>query len=256
MSLRAVLFDMGGTIEDIYHDRQLRLRALPGILSILEGQGIRLPGTNDEILDSILAGNAAYKALSEAERREYPTQTIWVDWNLRDFDIPAAKIGPVSEHLAFLYETTFFSRKLRPDAASTLASLAERGYRLGVISNTSSLTQVFYSLDEYGIASHFESVILSSTVGLRKPHPGIFKAALDAMGLDPQEAAYVGDTLSRDVAGARLAGFALAFQIRSFLTNLSDASLAPGSPQPDYLIPDLASIVEILDREAGRGSTR
>jgi putative hydrolase of the HAD superfamily len=246
---------MGGTIEDIYHDRQIRLRALPGILSVLEGQGIVLPGTHDEILESMLAGNAAYKALSEAERREYPTHTIWVDWNLRDFDIPAAKIEPVSEHLAFLYETTFFSRKLRPDAVPTLAALAERGYRLGVISNTSSLTQVFFSLEEYGIASYFESVILSSTVGLRKPHPGIFKAALDAMGLEPQETAYVGDTLSRDVVGARLSGFALAFQIRSFLTGFSDASLAPGSPQPDHLIQDLASIVGILDRYKGRGSS-
>ena len=44
MKIDTVLFDMGGTIEDVRYDRALRLAALPGILALLAGQGIVLPG--------------------------------------------------------------------------------------------------------------------------------------------------------------------------------------------------------------------
>jgi putative hydrolase of the HAD superfamily len=252
MKIEAVLFDMGGTLEDLHYDRALRLAALPGILAVLAGEGIVLPGDDSEILDRLLARNAEYKAWSEKARIESPAASIWSDWNLRDFSLPADKVGRIAEELAYVWETSFFARKLRPDAASTLDSLAKRGYRLGVISNTSSRTQVFRTLEAYGIADRFECVVLSSVEGVRKPHPAIFETALKAMGSRAESAAYVGDTLSRDVIGAKEAGYALAFQIRSFLTAGSDASVRPGSAKPDYLVESLSEIVAILDRLAER----
>jgi len=158
----------------------------------------------------------------------------------------------IAEDLAYAWETTFFARKLRPDAVSTLDSLAGRGYRLGVISNTSSRTQVFRTLEAYGIAKYFESVVLSSIEGVRKPHPAIFASALKAMGSAASTTAYVGDTLSRDVIGSKRAGYALAFQIRSFLTAGSDSGVGPDSEKPDYAVESLSEIVAILDRLAER----
>lgn len=254
MNIDTVLFDMGGTIEDIHFDRALRLKALPGILSILAGAGIVLPGDDHEILDKLLARNAEYKAWSEKTRIESPPETIWNEWNLKDFSVPADKVDGIAENLAYVWETSFFTRKMRPDAVSTLAALAGKGYRLGVISNTSSRTQVFRTLEEYGIADYFECVILSSIEGVRKPNPAIFEAALKAMGSAASSTAYVGDTLSRDVIGSKRAGYALAFHIRSFLTAGSDASVAPGSAKPDFVVERLSEIVAILDNLAKRRS--
>lgn len=254
MNIDTVLFDMGGTIEDIHFDRALRLKTLPRILSILAGAGIVLPGDDHEILDRMLARNAEYKAWSEKARIESPASAIWSEWNLKDYSVPADALVGIAENLAYVWETGFFLRKMRPDAVATLDALGKRGYRLGVISNTSSRTQVFRTLEEYGIANYFECVILSSIEGIRKPNPAIFEAALRAMGSKATSTAYVGDTLSRDVIGSKKAGYALAFQIRSFMTAPSDASVAPGSAKPDFAVEGLSEIVAILDNLAERRS--
>ncbi len=247
MNIDTVLFDMGGTIEDIHYDRALRMKAFPQILAILADEGIALPGDVHGVFDAILARNAEYKAWSEKAMIESPPEEIWSSWNLRDFSVPADRIAKIAEHLAYTWETSFFHRRMRPDAASTLAAIAERGYKLGVISNTSSRTQVFRTLEDYGIADYFECVILSSIQGVRKPHRAIFEAALAAMGSDAESTAYVGDTLSRDVIGSKRAGYALAFQITSFLTAGSDAKVVPGSAKPDFAVERLSDIIPILD---------
>jgi putative hydrolase of the HAD superfamily len=255
MIIDTVLFDMGGTIEDIHFDRSLRLGALPEILAVLGGEGVHLPGSPESILDTLLARNAEYKAWSEKARVESPATSIWKDWNLRDFRVPPDTIAAIAERLAFLWETRFFRREMRPDAIETLEALKERGYRLGVISNTSSRTQVFSTLEGYGIGRYFECVVLSSIEGIRKPHPGIFQAALRAMGSGAEKSAYVGDTLSRDVIGSKLAGFALAFKIESFLTSASDSAVAADCTRPDFLVSSLGDIVAILDSIAENGGS-
>ncbi len=247
MTIDTILFDMGGTIEDIHFDRALRLEALPLILSVLEAEGLVLPGSQESILETILERNAEYKAWSERELVESSASSIWNDWNLRDYSLPADRVASVAERLACLWETRFFDRRMRPDAVDTLEALRDRGYRLGIISNTSSRTQVYKTLEAYGIARFFECVVLSSVEGIRKPHPGIFEAALRAMNSRAERTAYVGDTLSRDVIGSKLAGFALAFQIRSFLTAPSDAAIPSGSARPDHLVSSLKETVGILD---------
>ena len=247
MKIGAVFFDMGGTIEDIHFNRALQLRGLKEIISILAEQGITLSGSEDSILDKILARNAEYKAWSENNMIESPASQIWNEWNLRDFKLPAEKIDKIAEKLAYTWETSFFHRQLRANAFETLDTLHHKGYKLGIISNTSSRTQVFKTLDKNGIEQFFSCIVLSSIEGIRKPHPLIFTKALKTLGVAAESAAYVGDTLSRDVIGAKRAGFALSFKIDSFMTEASDKVISPGSAKPDFLITDLSEIVPILE---------
>jgi putative hydrolase of the HAD superfamily len=62
--------------------------------------------------------------------------------------------------------------------------------------------------------------------------------------LPPVACAYVGDTISRDVAGARRSGYGLAIQIKSFLTATSDrpTDVEP----PDAVIHNLMQIVDLI----------
>ena len=62
-------------------------------------------------------------------------------------------------------------------------------------------------LAENGLTDYFSPVILSCVVGSRKPHPSMFLQATRGMGMLPENCAYVGDNLSRDLIGAMQAGF-------------------------------------------------
>jgi HAD superfamily hydrolase (TIGR01509 family) len=93
---------------------------------------------------------------------------------------------------------------LYDDVAGALARLRADGRRLGLISNSHRCLASFQS--------HFEldgliSVAISSAeFGVMKPHPSIFRAALELMQVPAADAVMVGDSLAHDVAGARAAG--------------------------------------------------
>ncbi|MFL5869475.1 MAG: HAD family hydrolase [Solirubrobacterales bacterium] len=91
-----------------------------------------------------------------------------------------------------------------PDTAPALEELASLGVRRVCVSNWDyALPEV---LDRTGLATGFDAVITSASVGARKPDPAIFRVALEAAGCAPHEALVVGDTPEEDIAGARAAG--------------------------------------------------
>jgi HAD superfamily hydrolase (TIGR01662 family) len=92
------------------------------------------------------------------------------------------------------------------DAISTLASLREDGYRLGLISNTSDDNNVHALVDQCGFRPFFDLILNSAGCGYRKPHPRIFQIALEHFSIQPGQAIMVGDTLEADIAGANSLG--------------------------------------------------
>jgi len=68
-----------------------------------------------------------------------------------------------------MWEVTHYHRALRPKVKEMLEGLKGLGMKLGVISNTAALYQVFRTLEEYGIRDYFQDVTLSSVTGYRKP---------------------------------------------------------------------------------------
>ena len=79
-----------------------------------------------------------------------------------------------------------------------------RRYRLGIVSN-------FYGnlptvCDNAKVRRYFGVIVDSAQVGFLKPDPRIFLAAVEALGIKPSRTVMVGDSLARDMAGARAAG--------------------------------------------------
>ncbi len=99
-----------------------------------------------------------------------------------------------------LYERAW---RLFPDVVDTLDALSRCG--LGVISNGSSMPQR-RKLAAVGILDRFAVVVISEDIGVAKPHPRIFKAACQAVGVSPSACVYVGDRLDVDALGACEAG--------------------------------------------------
>lgn len=92
-----------------------------------------------------------------------------------------------------------------PDRPGIVAALASQ-YRLAVVSNTHDRALVPAHLAAMGIAGHFDAVVTSIEVGWRKPHPAIYAAAMDQLGIKPAAAVFAGDTYDADFAGPARAG--------------------------------------------------
>jgi beta-phosphoglucomutase-like phosphatase (HAD superfamily) len=86
-----------------------------------------------------------------------------------------------------------------------LERLAAR-YRLGIVSNFyGNLATV---CDDVGVGPLCGVIVDSVLAGSSKPDPLIFRRAVDGLRVAPAEATFVGDSLARDMAGARAIGMA------------------------------------------------
>ena len=245
--IRAAIFDMGGTLEDVYYDDDLRLKATVGFRDILAKRDLD-PGLGiPELYALIKTGMKNYQDWRLESQQELAPEHVWHKFVFTNHNMPKDKLEAIGEELAFYWDTRFFRRALRPEVPPMLEALRARGIRLGVISNITSRGAVPHSLAEYGIAHYFDAVLMSAEFGWRKPNPRIFHEATRLMNVPSAECAYVGDTVSRDIIGARRSGYALAIQIKSFLTTVSDGEKDVESP--DAIVQNLMQVVDLVSSE-------
>ena len=193
--IEAILFDAGGTLIHIDGERLSRAAGIPhearqferaeaAAVAQVRAWIVRHPESTDRerlplFLDTILR-NLGLEG--EAERRE-----------------AAARIA--GEH----GRANLWSRPAS-GAAETLAELASRGYRLGVVSNADGRVRAL--LEQACLARWLDFILDSAEVGVEKPDPRIFLAAAERLALPPAACVYVGDIYEIDAAGARAAGLA------------------------------------------------
>ena len=245
--INTVLFDMGGTLEDIWYNDQTIQDVTRKLLTFLQEHDM-VTGSNEICFwNKINNGIRRYKQWSEGNALELKPEEIWPQYYLSEFDLDKEKVARYAEDMAGLWEVTYYHRELRPGVKEALEELKNKGYRLGVISNTASLYSVFDVLEAYGIRDYFEDVTLSSVTGYRKPHQELFRISMHQMQVVPAECVYVGDTVSRDIIGSKRAGFAKAVQIGSYLSAEKDAGVAADAEKPDLVISDIRDIVPWLD---------
>ena len=92
--------------------------------------------------------------------------------------------------------------ELYDDALPVLDRLRDRGLLIGMLSNSSRDLAEF--VVHHGL--HADAVLTSHGHGKTKPHESIFRAMLDLLGVQAEEAVMVGDTIEDDVEGARAVG--------------------------------------------------
>jgi putative hydrolase of the HAD superfamily len=207
--IRAVVFDMGGTLEDLYYDDASRQEATRGLQELLVERGLDPCLSLPDLQAAVLTGMKVYQEWREESEIELPPERVWTEYIFPNHGLPKdrppewdLRLMANAEDFTFFYETHFHVRSLRPEAPALLDSLHERGFCLAVISNIIAHRVVQYCLERYGIEHYFDPVITSAGFGWRKPNPRIFLEAARLMNLPPVACAYVGDTVSRDVIGA------------------------------------------------------
>ena len=118
--------------------------------------------------------------------------------------VPADRMEQVGEALVRIHREEHLWTWVEPGTGEALEALRDAGYRLAVISNADGRIEEL--LQSRGLREHFEFVIDSHVVGVEKPDPRIFRAAVERMAMGAEECLYVGDLYPVDVLGAQGAG--------------------------------------------------
>ena len=243
----AVLFDMFDTLVRLDRGRLpvARIGGREVRSSVPKLHGIAadvFPGLGLEAFyDAFLWAYKEADRLRAVNHEEVPAQRRFELFYRRvgvdPVDIPASVTDALlATHMACLASAA----EPMPGQAALLDWLRGR-YRLAVVSNFDYTPTVLRILTEGGILGRFETVVVSDTVGWRKPRPDIFQRALDEMGIDPRDCLFVGDRPDIDVAGAKGMGMAAAW------LNPDRAALPPGIPAPDLDLPGLGDLRQALE---------
>jgi len=194
-SIRAVLFDFGGTLGYDCPSYQ------EGFATLCTAMGYRLDRAG-----YYRASAAAEGTVPEAPRE--PTQ--WRAWRrefnaaiLREIGVPEADLPRIVDTIA--ERLRYYTRPYcYPETGFVLRSLQRAGYTLGVISNIAPVLPLV--LGELGIDRYLDFAIASQAFGAEKPDQRIFEEGLRLAGVPAASAMYVGDSIPADVDGSRAVG--------------------------------------------------
>ena len=212
MALRGVIFDMGGTLLHYNapntHWEQTEKTGARAVYAALSARGYNLPPEDDALDTAWQFAMQLWNSLTDTPdvrtlKLDYLLRTLAQEqWGLADLQaadaalLPEAYMAAIQGHVYPL-----------ESAAETLHALRERGLRIGLISNTLWPGAAHErDLERWGLLHYLEHRIFSADVEAWKPFRPVFQMGLDALGLQPDEAIYVGDSLYFDVWGAQRAG--------------------------------------------------
>jgi putative hydrolase of the HAD superfamily len=180
---RAVLFDLGGVVVG---------SPLHAIARYERARGIAPGAINRVVVDTGPTG-----AWSRLERGELTLTAFY-----EAFDADCAAAGhtiSARDLMALVAEAT----APRPQMLAAIARIRARGLSAGAITNN-------WIADDPGtsvLAPHFDVVVESAAVGIRKPDPRIYTMACDALHVAPAEAVFL-DDIGLNLKPARAMGMA------------------------------------------------
>lgn len=245
--IKAIVFDIGGTFHTSSFDSEATKIYRARMLRYLEEHAIRIEVGERKLFAQIEAGAAEYKKYAEENLVELEGDRIWREFMLGPYGVSEREMRNKGEGLSYIFDR--YRKKLvkREGLREVTENLRKRGYRLGVISNIMSLRFVPQILKEYGIEHLFESIVLSSVCGIRKPDRRIFDLALEELGVSAEEACYVGDTVSRDLLGARNAGWGCMVKIDNPAVSRKDEAYEGCGLREDFKIEELREVFSVLE---------
>jgi putative hydrolase of the HAD superfamily len=200
--IRAILFDMGGTLDgDGLHwlDRFVELYRTGGVM--LPRETLRAAFDAAEMAlahDEQIADCGIAEMVTRHLRWQF--QHLGMDYG--DDAVVATANGIVGG----------FVDAVRAAAAANgplLAELVDRGFVLGVVSN--GCGNVDRLCQEFGYSPYLSIVVDSRRVGVSKPDPRIFEEAVSQLPFSAAETLAVGDSFERDIVPARRAGLRTAW---------------------------------------------
>jgi putative hydrolase of the HAD superfamily len=203
--LRAVLFDWGDTLFHFAYDEELLAAGWEAGLGTLDRDG--LPRA-DETAAVFREGYLPLLFVpGSVEEVEYPEMIREL---LAGFGVELED-DELDRFLAAEHAAWEPARVMGAHTHALLDSLRGRGLKTGLVSNAFDPGWLLHrDLADMGLAERLDAAVFSSEVGLRKPHPAVFEATLGKLGVEPEEALFVGDRRYEDMRGAKELGMTTA----------------------------------------------
>lgn len=192
-----IFFDLDHTLWDFERNSALTFEEIFRQKDI----GVALPA----FLEIYVPVNLAYWKLYREEKvtkSQLRYERLKTTFDSLSYAIEDSLINELSE--AYILKLSNYNNLL-PNTMEILDYLKPK-YRLHIITNGFEEIQN-KKLQKASISEYFDQVINSEMAGVKKPHPNIFKLALDRAGVDSNSALMIGDNIEADILGAQAAGF-------------------------------------------------
>lgn len=240
MNIKAIIFDINGTLINIHTDEGCE-DIYRGISHFLTYQGIRIHRW--DLRDEYYEIMDAQRSASAEDFPEFDAVALWREFLQRRPEacqaLPPEKLRVLPLVLAEMYRgISRFRLRLYPEVKNILDDLAGR-YKLAALSDAQSAWAV-PEMRALGIEHYFNPIIVSGDYGFRKPDRRIFQAALDGLGVGPQEALFVGNDMFRDVYGAKQLDLKTIYFSSNQGRNKSERA------EPDYIIHQFAGLPKAI----------
>jgi putative hydrolase of the HAD superfamily len=241
----AVLFDLDDTLLDWsgvrvdWHDEYARL--LEPVHALFGAEGLRPPAI-DAFTQAVREG-----AMDEWRRAKVDHTAPLFE---NAFRRALTGLGYAEDALDQERAVRVFGERWRlvpgvvpfPDALEVLDVLLERGYRLGLVTNS---MQPMWMRDRElagtGLIERLAYRVAAADVGYIKPHRLIFEQAAAALGVTVERTVFVGDRPANDIAGANAVG------MTSVLMSPAHLQRDPEGHEPDHEIAMLSELLALLD---------
>lgn len=254
MAITAVFFDLGDTLwhfPSMPPRDVVRGQTMKQIAELVQGQW----GHDMAAGERRMLGRDIRMAIEEETHRAFHGDGIDPDYpgicrriaRVHDIELTPEQGAELWE--AWNLGGQFLGRELFPDVLDTLRELQRRGYRIAAVTNRGYSGPKFREeVRDLGLEELFEAMVVSCEVGYVKPHPRIYLAALEEMGISAAEAMMVGDSMRADVEGAKALGITAVWR-----RPLADEPVEPtedepgmkGTVPPDYAISQIAELLEL-----------
>ncbi len=228
MTLRAVLFDVGGTLvqeEEVPGADEVRRERLRAVLP-----------ADATWRDELLARALEPLAFEHGTQRQETRVAIRQVLERRGLAATDGLVERVRAACCLRLSSP------RAGAVESLRYAKRRGLKVGLVTNVLWRTRadVLADWEGFGAEAVVDSAVTSLDVGWRKPHPAMFERALSELGTAAADAVMVGNLRAADVAPAKRLGMR-AVLVRSRETSTSDV-------QPDAVIAELTELPALFER--------
>jgi len=243
---RAVLFDLFGTVA-LFRQEKLPIfdwegkssRSTMGKLrAVVEQKVPTVP-----FAQFFAAHTEVSRELGEArtrDLREFPS--------VHRFALILARVGfgdsvktqQLAQELSLAHMQLLADATDIPVSHCQLLADTRQQYRMALVSNFDHGATARHILQRDEAANYFEHIVISDEHGWRKPHPHIFTDTLVALGIEPQDALFVGDSPQDDIRGAAGVGMDVAW------VNAQGTLLPEGIPTPQYVMRAIPELRHLL----------